>query len=119
MTVCAPAVEKVCVKAACEFEMASLMLVVPPSMHRRMPCIHVNLLYTIAEEHDTPNNLAQYREVLLSAQASHYGPECIALPHEPALLLYGLYTLNPSRVHLAVPKSPQLRRERPGWATIY
>ena len=71
-----------------------------------MPCIHVNLLYTIAEEHDTPNNLAQYREVLLSAQASHYGPECIALPHEPALLLYGLYTLNPSRVHLAVPKSP-------------
>jgi hypothetical protein len=72
----------------------------------------MNLLYPIAEEHDTPKQ-AQYWELLLWAQASSHGPECSALSHQITLLLHGLYVLNPSCVHLAMPKSAQLRRARP------
>ncbi len=74
-------------------------------------------VYRIA--HYPPDRLAQYREAVLWAQASHHGPERIALSHETALLLYGISDLNPSRVHLTVPKSSRLRRERPEWITIH
>ncbi len=74
-------------------------------------------VYRIA--HYPPDRLAQYREAVLWAQASHHGPERIALSHETALLLYGISDLNPSRVHLTVPKSSRLRRECPEWITIH
>jgi len=69
--------------------------------------------------HYPTDRLAQYREAVLWAQASHHGQERIALSHETALLIYGISDLNPSRVHLTVPKSARLRRERPEWITIY
>jgi predicted transcriptional regulator of viral defense system len=53
------------------------------------------------------------------AQANHHGPERIALSHDTALLIYGISDLNPSRVHLTVPKSVRLRRARPEWITIH
>jgi predicted transcriptional regulator of viral defense system len=74
-------------------------------------------VYRIA--HYPADRLAQYREAVLWAQASHHGPERIALSHESALLLYGISDLNPSQVHLTVPKSARLRRERPEWITIH
>lgn len=74
-------------------------------------------VYRIA--HYPTDRLAQYREAVLWAQANHHGPERIALSHETALLIYGISDLNPSRVHLTVPKSARLRRERPEWITIH
>lgn len=74
-------------------------------------------VYRIA--HYPTDRLAQYREAVLWAQANHHGPERIALSHETALLIYGISDLNPSRVHLTVPKSVRLRRERPEWITIH
>jgi predicted transcriptional regulator of viral defense system len=74
-------------------------------------------VYRIA--HYPPDRLAQYREAVLWAQANHHVPEHIALSHETALLIYGISDLNPSRVHLTVPKSARLRRKRPAWITIH
>jgi predicted transcriptional regulator of viral defense system len=73
-------------------------------------------VYRIA--HYPADRLAQYREAVLWAQASQ-GPERIALSHETALLLYGISDVNPSRVHLTVPKSARLRREHPEWIVIH
>ena len=73
-------------------------------------------VYRIA--HYPADRLAQYREAVLWAQASQ-GPERIALSHETALLLYGVSDVNPSRVHLTVPKSARLRREHPEWIVIH
>ena len=74
-------------------------------------------VYRIA--HYPVDRLGQYREAVLSAQASLHGPERIALSNDTALLLYGISDLNPSQVHLTVPKSARLRRERPEWITIH
>jgi predicted transcriptional regulator of viral defense system len=60
----------------------------------------------------SPDRFAQYREVVLWAQASR-GPGTVALSHETALVICGLSDANPASVHLTVPKSARLRRERP------
>jgi predicted transcriptional regulator of viral defense system len=74
-------------------------------------------VYRVA--HYPTDPFSQYREAVLWAQASHHGPERIALSHDTALLLYGISDVNPSRVHLTVPKSARLRREHPEWVTIH
>jgi len=74
-------------------------------------------VYRIA--HYPTDRFAQYREAVLWAQASHHGPERIALSHETALLLYGISDVNPSRVSLTVPKSARLRRKHPEWIMIH
>jgi len=68
--------------------------------------------------HYPADRLAQYREAVLWAQASQ-GPERIAISHQTALLLYGISDVNPSQVHLTVPKASRLRREHPEWITIH
>lgn len=73
-------------------------------------------VYRIA--HYPAERLAQYREAILWVQASN-GPECIALSHETALLLYGISDVNPSRVNLTVPVSARLRRVHPKWIAIH
>jgi len=73
-------------------------------------------VYRIA--HYPADRLAQYREAVLWAKASQ-GPECIALSHETALVLYGISDANPSRVSLTVPTSARLRRKRPEWVAIH
>ncbi len=62
--------------------------------------------------------LSQYREAVLWARASH-GPENIALSHETALAVYGISDMNPSQVHITVPKGARLRRQRPKWIVIH
>src|SRR4051794_32721332 len=64
------------------------------------------------------DRLAQYREAILWARASQ-GPEHVALSHDTALLVYGISDANPSRVHLSVPMSARLRRERLRWITVH
>jgi predicted transcriptional regulator of viral defense system len=64
------------------------------------------------------DRLAQYREAILWARASQ-GPEQIALSHETALLLYRISHVNPSQVHLTVPLSSRLRRERPRCIAVH
>jgi predicted transcriptional regulator of viral defense system len=73
-------------------------------------------VYRIA--HYPAERLAQYREAILWGQASN-GPECIALSHETALLLYGISDVNPSRVNLTVPVSARMRRVHPKWIAIH
>jgi predicted transcriptional regulator of viral defense system len=64
------------------------------------------------------DRLSQYREAVLWARASH-GPEQVALSHESALGIYGISDVNPSRVHLTVPKRARLRRHKPKWIVIH
>jgi predicted transcriptional regulator of viral defense system len=64
------------------------------------------------------DRLSQYREAVLWARASH-GPEQVVLSHETALGVYGISDVNPSRVHLTVPKQARLRRRRPKWMVIH
>ena len=73
-------------------------------------------VYRIA--HYPADRFAQYREAILWARASQ-GPEHAALSHETALVLYGISDVNPSHVHLTVPLSARLRRERPKWIKIH
>ena len=64
------------------------------------------------------DRLAQYREAVLWARADS-GPTKIALSHETALAVYRISDANPSRVHITVPKTARLRRQRPKWVEIH
>src|ERR1700732_1899630 len=64
------------------------------------------------------DRLSQYREAVLWARASQ-GPEKVALSHETALAVYGISDVNPSRVHITVPKAARLRRLKPEWIVIH
>lgn len=61
---------------------------------------------------------SQYREAILWAESSQ-GPEATVLSHETALAVYGISDANPSQVHITIPKSARLRRERPAWIAIH
>jgi predicted transcriptional regulator of viral defense system len=64
------------------------------------------------------DRLSQHREAVLWARASH-GPQEVALSHETALGVYGISDVNPSRVHITVPKAARLRRRKPKWIVIH
>jgi predicted transcriptional regulator of viral defense system len=64
------------------------------------------------------HRLSPYREAVLWARASR-GPEHVALSHETALAVYGISDVNPSRVHLAVPRGARLRQRQPTWIVIH
>jgi predicted transcriptional regulator of viral defense system len=64
------------------------------------------------------DRLSQYREAVLWVRASH-GPKQVALSHGTALGVYGISDVNPSRVHLTVPKEARLRRRKPKWIVIH
>ena len=64
------------------------------------------------------DRLSQYREAVLWTRASH-GPENVALSHETALAVYGISDVNPSRVHVTVPRNARLRRRKPKWIVIH
>ena len=64
------------------------------------------------------DRLSQYREAVLWARASQ-GPEQVSLSHETALGVYGISDVNPSQVHISVPKDARLRRKKPKWIVIH
>jgi predicted transcriptional regulator of viral defense system len=59
-----------------------------------------------------PGRFSQYREVVLWAQANR-GPRTVAISHATALAAYGISDANPASIHLTVPKTARLRREKP------
>lgn len=63
--------------------------------------------------------LTQYREAVLWAGSSHHESHDVALSHETAFLIYGLSDVNPSQIHITIPKSLRLRRVRPKWITVH
>jgi predicted transcriptional regulator of viral defense system len=65
-----------------------------------------------------PHRFSQYREAVLWVQASH-GPEQVALSHQTAMAVYGISDVNPSRVHITVPRHARLRRQQPKWIVIH
>lgn len=75
-------------------------------------------VYRIA--HFPQSKFSQYREAILWAEANH-GPEepDVALSHETALALYGISDANPSLIHITVPKTARLRRQRPKWIAVH
>jgi predicted transcriptional regulator of viral defense system len=60
----------------------------------------------------SPGRFSQYREAVLWAKANR-GPHSVAISHETALAVYGISDANPNLIHLTVPKSARLRREKP------
>lgn len=62
--------------------------------------------------HFPPGRFSQYREAVLWAKASR-GPDNLAISHATALSVYGISDANPHLIHLTVPKSARLRREKP------
>jgi predicted transcriptional regulator of viral defense system len=62
--------------------------------------------------HFPPGRFSQYREAVFWAKANR-GPGTVAISHSTALAVYGISDANPSSIHLTVPKSARLRREKP------
>jgi predicted transcriptional regulator of viral defense system len=58
------------------------------------------------------NRYSQYREAVLWAKA-HRGPVNSVLSHETALGVYGISDASPVSIHLTVPASTRLRRQKP------
>jgi len=65
-----------------------------------------------------PGRFSQYREAVLWARANR-GPRDVAISHETALVVYGISDANPNAVHLTVPKSARLRRQRPRGVVLH
>jgi predicted transcriptional regulator of viral defense system len=59
-----------------------------------------------------PGRFSQYREAVLWAKANR-GPAEVAISHATALALFGVSDASPSSIHLTVPKSARLRRDKP------
>ena len=55
---------------------------------------------------------------MLWAKANR-GPGTVAISHETALAVYGVSDANPSLIHLTVPKSARLRREKPQTVIVH
>jgi len=61
-----------------------------------------------------PGRFSQYREAVLWARANR-GPEQVAISHTTALAAYEISDANPHTVHITVPKTARLRRQKPKW----
>ena len=68
--------------------------------------------------HFPPGRFSQYREAVLWAKANR-GPDTLAISHATALAVYGISDANPHLIHLTVPKSARLRREKPKSVIIH
>jgi predicted transcriptional regulator of viral defense system len=60
----------------------------------------------------TPSSLSQYREAVLWAKANR-GPEQVAISHTTALAAFEISDANPGSIHITVPKTARLRRQKP------
>jgi predicted transcriptional regulator of viral defense system len=65
-----------------------------------------------------PDRFSQYREAVLSVKANR-GPNDAALSHTTALAVYGISDVNPSLIHLTVPRSARLRRQMPKGVVLH
>ena len=65
-----------------------------------------------------PGRFSQYREAVLWARANR-GPHDVALSRATALVVYGISDANPSAIHITVPKSARLRRQKPKGVVVH
>lgn len=65
-----------------------------------------------------PGRFSQYREAVLWAKANR-GPEEVAISHVTALAVYGVSDANPHLIHLTVPNSARLRRQKPKRVVVH
>lgn len=68
--------------------------------------------------HFPPGRFSQYQEVVLWARANR-GPHDVALSRATALVVYGISDANPSAIHITVPKSARLRRQKPKGVVVH
>lgn len=66
----------------------------------------------------TPGRFAQYREAVLWVKANR-GPERVAISHATALAAYEISDANPHLIHLTVPKTARLRRQKPKGVVVH
>ena len=66
----------------------------------------------------TPGRFSQYREAVLWAKA-HRGPEQVAISHATALAAFEISDANPSSIHITVPKTARLRRQKPRGIVVH
>jgi predicted transcriptional regulator of viral defense system len=66
----------------------------------------------------TPGRFSQYREAVLWAKANH-GPKQVAISHATALAAFEISDANPRWIHLTVPKTARLRRQKPKGIVIH
>lgn len=59
----------------------------------------------------TPGRFSQYREAVLWAKANR-GPAQVAISHTTALAAYEISDANPHSIHITVPKTARLRRQK-------
>jgi predicted transcriptional regulator of viral defense system len=59
----------------------------------------------------TPGRFSQYQEAVLWAKANR-GPAHVAISHMTALAAYEISDANPHSIHITVPKTARLRRQR-------
>jgi predicted transcriptional regulator of viral defense system len=65
-----------------------------------------------------PGRFSQHREAVLWAKANR-GPSDVALSHATALVVYGISDANPQLIHLTVPRSARLRRQKPKAVVVH
>jgi predicted transcriptional regulator of viral defense system len=65
-----------------------------------------------------PGRFSQHREAVLWAKANR-GPSDVALSHATALVVYGISDANPQLIHLTVPRSARLRRQKPKGVVVH
>ncbi len=66
----------------------------------------------------SPGPFSQYREAVLWAKANR-GPDHVAISHATALAAYDISDANPRSIHLTVPKTARLRRQKPKGIVIH
>jgi len=66
----------------------------------------------------SPSRFSQHQGAILWAKA-HRGPKEVALSHATALAVYGISDANPSTLHITVPRSARLRRQRPRGLVVH
>lgn len=66
----------------------------------------------------SPGRFSQYREAVLWAMANR-GPERVAISHLTALGAYDISDANPQLIHVTVPKTARLRRQKPKGVVVH
>jgi len=66
----------------------------------------------------TPGRFSRYLEAVLWAQANR-GPLQVAISHATALAAFEISDSNPSSIHITVPKTARLRRQKPKGIVVH
>lgn len=68
--------------------------------------------------HLRPGRFSQYQEAVLWAKGNR-GPAIVAISHATALNVYGVSDASPGSVHLTIPQTARLRRQKPNGIILH